>query len=238
MTWFSGVLFISAKVSCLLFLPWAFLSLCLFWTICKNGPQDSVSTTQSWNASQSGWPASTLLTPRDPLKGRPTFLSGIAHDDLASPLAGLLHWQRCAQALLVLPKTLAFPEAVLLHDFMCYCATVGRKKRKVLALNVISYSINWILHHSNLLLERESVNSTRASMRPHIITNGPWDGSRGMFRRKMKSECWNPGHPEITPEIRETLVPLVRFPQGLLENTRLPVCSSICSATGLITSLF
>ena len=44
------------------------------------------------------------------------------HDDLAAPLAGLLHRQRCAQALLTLPETLAVPEAVLLHDFMCYRA--------------------------------------------------------------------------------------------------------------------
>ena len=55
-------------------------------------------------------------------EGRPTFLGGIAHDDLAAPLAGLLHRQRCTQTLLMLPETLAFPEAVLLHDFMCYRA--------------------------------------------------------------------------------------------------------------------
>lgn len=37
---------------------------------------------------------------------------GIAHDDLAAlPLAGLLHRQRCTQTLLMLPETLAFPEA-------------------------------------------------------------------------------------------------------------------------------
>lgn len=68
------------------------------------------------------------------LEGGPTFLGGVAHDDLAAPLAGLLHRQRCAQALLMLPETLAFPEAVLLHDFMCYRAPARRKRRKVPAL--------------------------------------------------------------------------------------------------------
>ena len=34
----------------------------------------------------------------------------------------------------MLPETLAFPEAILLHDFMCYRAPARRKRRKVPAL--------------------------------------------------------------------------------------------------------
>lgn len=69
------------------------------------------------------------LPPWRPLSWRrPTFLCGVAHNDLASSLAGLLHRQCGAQPLLVLAETLAFPEAVLLHDFMCYRAT-GRKEK-------------------------------------------------------------------------------------------------------------
>lgn len=86
--------------------------------------------------------------------GRPTFLCDFAHNDLASSLACLLHRQRRAQPLFMLTKTLAFPKAILLHDFMCYSATGKKKKGRSFTLKVISYSINWILYHNTFLLER------------------------------------------------------------------------------------
>jgi len=54
-----------------------------------------------------------------------TFLRGVADDDLPASLAGLLHRQRRAEALLVLPQALAFFEAVLLHDLMGHRTSVG-----------------------------------------------------------------------------------------------------------------
>lgn len=78
----------------------------------------------------------TTSPPRPPQRPRswrtPTFLCGVTHNDLASSLACLLHGQCCAQPLLVLAKTLAFPEAILLHDFMCYCAP-GRKEKRMIS---------------------------------------------------------------------------------------------------------
>lgn len=52
-----------------------------------------------------------------------TFLGGVPDDDLPASFAGLLHGQRRAEALLVLPQALAFLEAVLLHDLMGHGAS-------------------------------------------------------------------------------------------------------------------
>lgn len=117
-------------------------------------------------------------------RGR-TFLGGVAHDDLASPLAGLLHRQRRAQPLLVLPEALAFPEAVLLHDFMCYGAT-ARTERETWHLG---------LHHKHPLEERESMHPTRVSMRSHVILKEPLAGKPWEVQEKAKPPTLKWGAP-------------------------------------------
>ena len=104
------------------------------------------------------------------LEGGPTFLGGITHDDLAAPLAGLLHRQRCAQALLMLPETLAFPEAVLLHDFMCYRAPARRKRRKVPALG--SSATAQIRFHITISFWEERMQIPQGCWWCQISTNG------------------------------------------------------------------
>lgn len=61
-----------------------------------------------------------------------TFLRSVAYDDLSASFAGLLHRERCAEALLVLSQTLAFFETVLLHDLVGHRTSAwgaGGKKR-------------------------------------------------------------------------------------------------------------
>lgn len=60
----------------------------------------------------------------DPQAGL-TFLCSVAYDDLSASLAGLLHRQRCAEALLMFPQALAFFESILLHDLMRHRTSVG-----------------------------------------------------------------------------------------------------------------
>lgn len=50
-----------------------------------------------------------------------TLFCRVSNNDLAPPLAGFLHRERCAQTLLMFPKALSFPESILLHDFMSHC---------------------------------------------------------------------------------------------------------------------
>lgn len=52
-----------------------------------------------------------------------TFLCSVTYDDLSASFAGLLHRERCAEALLVLPQALAFFETVLLHDLVGHRTT-------------------------------------------------------------------------------------------------------------------
>lgn len=59
-----------------------------------------------------------------------TFFCSISYDNLSTSLAGLLHRQRRAEALLVLPQALAFFEAVLLHDLMGHRTSVGVDREK------------------------------------------------------------------------------------------------------------
>lgn len=159
---------------------------------------------------------------------RPTFLCGIAHNDLASSLACLLHGQCCAQPLLVLPQTLAFPEAVLLHDFMCYCATGKKEKRRSSWTWSPQLQHKPILYHSNRLLKRESVNPTWASMWSHIIPTGHSLEAVGTFRMRKMEEA----NAEILDiprlSLRQGKYPFpTKFSQYPLENTRGLMCTAI-----------
>ncbi|KAF3859419.1 hypothetical protein F7725_021818 [Dissostichus mawsoni] len=59
---------------------------------------------------------------------RPT--TTVSDDDLSSSLARLLHRQRRAEALLVLPQALALFESILLHDLMGHRTSVGGDMEK------------------------------------------------------------------------------------------------------------
>lgn len=47
-----------------------------------------------------------------------TFLYQVSNDDLATSLAGLLHREGGAEALLMLAQALTLTEAIFLHDLM------------------------------------------------------------------------------------------------------------------------
>lgn len=64
-----------------------------------------------------------------------TFFRSVADDDLSASLAGLLHRQGGAQALLVLPQALAFSKAILLHDLVGHCASEEEKQEEEMFLH-------------------------------------------------------------------------------------------------------
>lgn len=70
-----------------------------------------------------------------------TFLCSVAYDDLPASFAGLLHRECCAEALLVLPQTLAFFETVLLHDLVGHCTTENSMEENKTLKNAFTFQI-------------------------------------------------------------------------------------------------
>ena len=65
---------------------------------------------------------------------------------IAAPLTSLLHRRRCAQTLLLLPDTLAFPKVLLLHEFMYYPAPDLGEERVAKTGHWGSKSVLFLVH--------------------------------------------------------------------------------------------